>query len=88
MYVPSLYCSLVSVQQITAKAASVLFVGDLAKASKGGMELFDARKEGKMYIMNLDWPSEGNEGATVALPTMVSMRTWHQRMGHLNYDAL
>lgn len=86
MYVPSLYCNLLSVPQLTVKNVKVVFDKSGASGILGEAKLFTARKAGKMYVLNID-KNQDHEAKAVALPT-ASIQSWHKRMGHVHHEAI
>lgn len=87
MYVPSLYCNLVSVHQITEKNVKLVFEGKQASASLNSKELFCAVKEKKMYVVNIKKAVSDDNQVSSALAA-TTLQDWHKRLGHICVDTL
>lgn len=84
LYVPDLYCNLMSVRHLTKIGYEVKFENDCARIMRNGKTQFVAHSNGRLY--EVTFLIEGNVFAGIVDKQLVNVSNnlWHFRLGHLN----
>ena len=92
LFVPDLFCNLVSVSQLTERGVSFTFDKYKAVATLNGKTIFTADKVGRMYEINFECnpcdAGDSQEDGAKSLVATGTLNLWHNRLGHVHHAAI
>ncbi|KAL1458776.1 hypothetical protein WDU94_008892 [Cyamophila willieti] len=92
LYVPDLECALISVSKLTDKGLNVVFTDNKGLVLEGEELIFKSLKRDRVYVVNTESKSSEMISLTnlngIACRATSEIKTWHNKLGHVNQDVL